>query len=311
MKRQRGVALITALLLMALITTLTYNLVFDNALDIRRTYVSMFREEAIQAALGAESWVMTILRQDAEDSQTDHLGEIWAAEFPVLPVGGPGEDLQGQIYGELTDLSGRFNVNNLVDDQGEIDNDALEQFQRLLAALGLDPRFAGLAADWIDADRNANFPDGAEDPIYTGLVPPYRAANQPLSTTSELAALEGMDKATLDLLLPHIAALPGRQSINVNTATGPVLQSLDANITLADVERLMAEREDGGFADIANSFDPLNLAPPMRALLAETSDYFQLKVIVQVDTVRITHFSVLQRNQQGDTAAILRTLGTT
>lgn len=311
MKRQRGVALITAMLLMALITTLTYSLKWDNELDLRRTYVSMFREEAIQAALGAESWVLTILRQDAEDSQTDHLGEIWASEFPVLPIGGPGDSIQGEIYGELTDLQGRFNINNLIDGNGELDQASFEQFQRLLAALGLDVRFAGIAADWIDADQDASFPDGAEDSIYTGLIPPYRAANQLLSSTSELAALEGMDKETMDILLPHITALPGFQSINVNTATGPVLQSLDENISAADVERLLSERGESGFADIGNSFGTLIQDPSVLNQLAETSDYFQLKVVVRVDTVRITYYSVLERSPQGDTTPILRTLGTT
>jgi len=85
MKQQRGVALITAILIMALITTLTFSLEWDNSLDLRRTYVSMYREEAIQAAIGAESWVLGILRQDLEDSETDHFGEIWASDIPPLP----------------------------------------------------------------------------------------------------------------------------------------------------------------------------------------------------------------------------------
>ncbi|MDH3352535.1 MAG: type II secretion system minor pseudopilin GspK, partial [Gammaproteobacteria bacterium] len=246
MRQQRGVALITAILIMALVTTLTFSLEWDNSLDLRRTYVSMYREEAIQAAIGAESWVMSILRQDLEDSETDHLGEIWASELPVLPLGSEGDSIQGEIYGQIEDLQGRFNINNLIDQNGEVDQPSLEQFQRLLIALGLDVRFAGIAADWIDADRDASFPDGAEDSIYTGNVPPYRTANQILSTTSELAALEGIDKATLDTLLPHIVALPGRTIINVNTATGPVLQSLDEEMAASDVERLLSEREESG-----------------------------------------------------------------
>ena len=52
MRRQRGVALITAMLVMALITTLTFSLEWDNSMDLRRTYVAMYREEAIQAAFG-------------------------------------------------------------------------------------------------------------------------------------------------------------------------------------------------------------------------------------------------------------------
>ena len=308
MMRQRGVALITAILIMALITTLTFSLEWDNSLDLRRTYVSMYREEAIQAALGAESWVLGIMRQDLEDSDTDHLGEIWASELPVLPLGSAGDSIQGEIYGQIEDLQGRFNVNNLVDQQGEVDQASLEQFQRLLIALGIDVRFAGIAADWIDADRQAGFPDGAEDAIYTGFVPPYRTANQALSSTSELAALEGIDKATFDTLLPHIVALPGRTAINVNTATGAVLQSLDEEMTAADVERLIAERQEFGFADIDSSFAQW---PELTGLIADTSDFFQLKVIVRVDTVRITHFSLLERGPQGDVTPVLRSLGTT
>jgi general secretion pathway protein K len=310
MRRQRGVALITAILIMALVTTLVFNLEWDNSLDLRRTYVSMYREEAIQAALGAESWVRILLQQDSSDSETDHLGEIWASDLPVLPLGAEGDTIQGEIYGQIEDLQGRFNINNLIDEQGEVHEESLEQFTRLLAALGIDVRFAGIAADWIDADRDAGFPDGAEDAIYTGVVPPYRTANQILSSTSELAALEGMDKATLDTLLPHIVALPGRTGINVNTATGPVLQSLDENMTVADVEGLLSEREEQGFADLGNSFSSL-VTPDVLNELEETSDFFQLKVIVRVDTVRITLFSLLERGPQGDTSPILRSLGTT
>ncbi len=310
MRRQRGVALITAILIMALITTLTFSLEWDNSLDLRRTYASMYREEAIQAALGAESWVRILLQQDADDSETDHLGEIWASELPVLPLGAEGDSIQGEIYGQIEDLQGRFNINNLIDQQGEIDQASLEQFQRLLSALGLDVRYAGIAADWIDADRNASFPDGAEDSIYTGIVPPYRAPNQMVTTARELAAIDGMDKATLDTLLPHIVALPGRTNINVNTATGPVLQSLDENMSAADVERLLSEREEAGFADLGNAFSSL-VTPDVLNQLEESSTYFQLKVIVRVDTVRITYFTILERGPQGDTSPILRSLGTT
>ena len=295
---------------MALVTTLTYSLEWDNSLDLRRTYVSMYREEAIQAAFGAESWVISILHQDAEDSDTDHLGEIWASELPILPLGGPGDSIQGEIYGQIEDLQGRFNINNLVGKQGQVDQPSLEQFQRLLIALGLDVRFAGIAADWVDSDQNAGFPDGAEDSIYTGMLPPYRAANQIISSASELAALEGMDKATMDTLLPHIVALPGRTGINVNTATGPVLQSLDENLSATDVEGLLSERQESGFADLSNSFSSL-VTPEVLNQLEETSEFFRLKVIVRVDTVRITYYSLLERGPRGDVTPILRSLGTT
>jgi general secretion pathway protein K len=268
----------------------------------------LYRDQAVQVALGAESWIQSILRDDLSETDTDHLGEIWASELPGLPV--QSEAVQGELFGSIEDLQSRFNVNNLIDQDGEIDDFAVEQFQRLLQVLEIDPRFAGIAADWIDANREAAFPDGAEDAIYTGFVPAYRTANMPLSNASELAALEGMDKETFDRLLPHIVALPGRTGINVNTATAAVLQSLDENLTESDVEGLISERENGGFADVQNTFSTL-VTPEVLPLIEETTSYFQLKVVVQIATVRIMYFSTLQRGPRGDVVPILRSFGTT
>ncbi len=182
-RREGGVAMITAMLIVALVTMVAANMAWDNALDVRRTTVLLARDQAMQVAIGAESWVANILSQDLEDSDTDHLGEIWAQQLPPLPID------DGEVFGAIEDLQGRFNLNNLVDDQGQVVQESLAQFQRLLAALGLEPRLAGIAADWIDSDVEAAFPDGAEDAIYTGRLPPYRTANQPLTSVSELAAI--------------------------------------------------------------------------------------------------------------------------
>ena len=301
----RGVALITALLISAIATMVAANLAWDNALDVRRTMVGLARDQAVNVALGAESWVISILQQDLQDGPTDHLGEVWASELPGLPIEG------GEVFGAIEDLQGRFNVNNLVNEEGRIEEAPLEQFRRLLNALGIDPRFAGIAADWIDTDVDASFPDGAEDAIYTGMIPPYRTANQTLTSVSELAAIEGMDRQTFRLLEQHIVALPGRTNINVNTATPAVLQSLDENMTTSDVEGLVQERAGSGFSEIETSFASL-VTPEVLNTLEESTRFFRLKVVVRVDTVRITMFSVLQRAPQtGTVTPILRSFGTT
>jgi general secretion pathway protein K len=301
---KRGVALITAMLISAIAAMVAANLAWDNALDIRRTMVLLSRDQAVQVALGAESWAVSILHQDMQDSQTDHLGEIWAQQLPGLPIEG------GDVFGSIEDVQGRFNINNLVDQGGQIDQESLEQFRRLLSALGLDPRFAGITADWIDSDVDASFPDGAEDSIYTGMIPPYRTANQTVTSVSEIAAIEGMDRATFKTLEPHIIALPGRTGVNANTATAAVLQSLDENMTLSDVEGLIQEREAGGFAEIETSFASL-VTPDVLNRLEESTQFFRLKVIVRIDTVRVTLYSVLQRSPNGNVTPILRSFGTT
>jgi general secretion pathway protein K len=308
--RNRGVALITAMLITAITGSLAAGLAWDSALDVRRTMVSLYHEQGLQIALGAESWVGIILRDDSIETKTDHLGELWASELPGLPV--DNDSVQGAVTGKIEDLNGRFNVNNLIDSSGEIDPPILEQFERLLRALDIDERFAGIAADWIDGNQDANFPNGAEDSIYTGMTPPYRTYNQSLANVTELAALEGMDKATFDVLLPHITALPrGRQQINVNTATPFVLQSLDVGLDPSTVESLIEMREEGGFLDYNQSVTPLLTEQEMQDQITDTSSFFQLKAIVQIDTVRLTYYSVMFRSPGGGpVTTILRSQGT-
>lgn len=308
MLRRRGVALITAMLITALAGSVAAGLSWDNALDVRRTMVMLYRDQAIQVAVGSEGWVRSILSDDLANSPSDHLGEIWATEIPALPI--DTEAVQGEIFGKIEDLQGRFNINNLLDGNGEVDQPSFAQFERLLTALGLDVRLAGVTADWLDADQTENIPDGAEDPLYSGLTPSYRTANQRIANVTELAALDGMDRASFEILLPHVSALPERTPINVNTATSAVLQSLGPNIRESDAEGLIALREDGGFVDYAGVFAPL-VDPDLQQWISESTSYFQLKAVVQVDTVRISLFTLLYRDQNSpDVIPLRRSLGT-
>ncbi len=301
-RQQQGVALITAMLIFALVTSVTLGLAFDSTIDARRSMVLITRDQAAHVALGAESWIQSILRDDLSSSETDHLGEIWATELPGLPIDG------GEVFGSIEDLQGRFNINNLVDDNGVVNEEALEQFRRLLNALGLDPRYAGVTADWLDRDIEPSFPDGAEDTLYSTAIPPYRTPNQRIADASELMAILDMDQQVFDVLAPNIVALPGTTRINVNTATPAVLQSLSETLTGGDVERLIEERAESGFADLSGTFSSL-VEPEVLNELDETSQYFQLRVAVRIDTVRITFSSVLQRGPGGDVVPILRSFG--
>jgi general secretion pathway protein K len=201
-------------------------------------------------------------------------------------------------------MQGRFNINSLIDRNGKVDTLAVEQFARLLLILDLDPRIAGITADWLDADQDTGFPDGAEDPIYSSKIPPYRTANQFVTTPTELLAVEGVDSETFAALRPYIAALPASShGINVNTAPAAVLQSVSENISAADVEALLSEREDGGIGNVETRFQAL-ATPDEIERLADTSSYFQLKVVVQIATVRITYYSLLYRDIGGTGAVV-------
>ena len=306
--RQRGgVIIVFSVLVVALVTIVAVDMAWDSTLDAQRSTSLFWYEQSVQVALGAESWTGDILVNDATDTETDHLGEFWALELPPLPLEGNG--IVGDVTGSLTDMQGLFNLNNLVDADGVTDEIAVEQFRRLLRALDIDEKFATLVADWIDTDLEPGFPGGAEDPTYTGNTPPYRTANQRLSDASEIAAIVEMEPDVYAALKPHIVALPGATTINVNTATGPVLQSLDDRIGPSEVERLLEEREAAGFEDIESSFGGL-IEPDLLPRIGNSSDFFRLRAVVRVGTVRVTLYSLLHRGQQGTVTPILRTFGT-
>jgi len=300
--RQRGVAVITALLIIALATVLVAAAMSDFDLNLRRTEATLFTEQAQMYALGAESWATRILSEDAEDNSVDHPGEVWATDLPPLPIEG------GALDGSLIDLQGRFNINNLVDANGEIDPAALEQFRRLLELLDLDTRQAGFAADWIDTNIDPAFPDGAEDSSYLGQIPAYRTPNMPVTSVSELMSLPEMNKETYDALLPFVTALPRGTPINVNTASAPVLASLSADLSISDATRVIEDRPEEGYEDLTELEEiiPAGLALP----IGVSSRFFQLTVRVNIGSTELTMYSLLERQGAGSIRSLLRSYGT-
>jgi general secretion pathway protein K len=300
---QRGVAVMTAMLVVAVGTILAVNLMWDATLDQRRTAAALAGDQGLMYVQGAEAWAADILRQDLVDSpDADHLAEQWAFELPPLPVEG------GVIAGRLEDLEGRFNLNNLVGSNGREDPVAVAQFERLLGLLELDPALAGAVVDWIDADTELRFPDGAEDAAYADTDPPYRTANALITSPSELMAIIGFDKAAYDLLAPYVTALPPGTTINVNTASELVLQSLSELIDASQAAALAEERAEAGFVDVGAAFSGL-VEPPMLTRIDGVTQHFLLTATVSLGTTQLTLRSVLQRDASGLTRALFRNMG--
>jgi general secretion pathway protein K len=243
--RQQGVALVTALLVVSLATVAAVAMAARFQVDMRRSANLLNGEQAYAYAVAAESWAYVILRRDREDSQHDSLDEDWATALPPIPVEG------GFVNGRIEDLQGRFNVNNLVAVGAGPDAIQLDYYKRLLEVLGLEPSLAPALVDWLDANIDATFPDGAEDDEYLRADLPYRAANRPLVDISELRLVKGYTPEVLAVLEPHITALPGVTVINVNTATPVVLRALHADLDDTDVQQLIEYRDEEPFTDTA------------------------------------------------------------
>ncbi|MFI4982481.1 MAG: type II secretion system minor pseudopilin GspK, partial [Nevskiales bacterium] len=273
MKRQGGIALITAIFVVALASIAAVAMFEASNIAVHRSANLVQSEAELWYGTGIESWVKGILIQDAKlNSKTVGFNGLWAQPVDFLPIDG------GGIRGHIEDLQGRFNLNNIGVGQYNNSNNAaatgamiyIQQFDRLLDNLpNFDAsKYHGIGyaiRDWIDADDQRAGSDGAEDQDYLSQDPPYRAANQPMRSVSELMLVRGMTKELYAALLPYVTALPVAPTnltpaaaaaaaaaggsgtvtpININTAPEPVLLSLAPNITnKAVVEKFIAVRK--------------------------------------------------------------------
>ncbi len=300
---QRGVALVTAVLVVALGTIIAVNLMWQGTLDLRRAEAALAADQGLLYVQGAEAWAADILRQDLVDSpESDHLGEQWAIELPPLPVDG------GTIVGRLEDLQGRFNLNNLIGADGMENELVRQQFERLLLLVDADPGLAGAVVDWLDPDTEQRFPTGGEDVAYSDADPPYRTANSMITSPSELMAITGFDREIYQRLAPYVTVLPRGTKINVNTASNVVLASLSDDIDLGTADSLIEERAGAGFLDIDSTFEGL-VEPDVLQEIDGVSDHFMLTATVTLGSNQLTMRSVLQRDRSGITRAVFRSLG--
>lgn len=240
----RGVALITVLLVVALVTVLALDLAHANLARLGLLERRLESAQAWQVWRGGVEWARDILRQDARLGATDHGGEFWARGLANYPVEG------GSLTGVLEDQQGLFNLNNLVR-HGQVSAVELARYRRLLGELGLDADLAPALADWLDADREP-LPGGAEDETYSQARPPYLAANRPLAELAELARVRGYTPAVRARLAPYVAALPGSTPLNVNTAAAPVLRAVLPPGAAAGVGGLLQARAERPFTDLAD-----------------------------------------------------------
>jgi general secretion pathway protein K len=306
---QRGIALLTAIVLVAIATVLATAIGFASAMSARRATTVFGADQSLLAAEGAEAMAAYLLKQSGPNSTQDSLNQPWAQTY------GPMQLLPGVMleFAQLEDQQGKFNINNLAPG-GTSNATSIAQFQQLLALLGLEPKWAPLLADWIDSDEQPNFPDGAEDSVYLAQSPPYRTANMPVSSISELLALPGFGRDRYNRLLPYISALPPGTAINVCTAPGVVLDAISGKQEYgANPQQLLARRQTEGcfptltvFQASLSSQQQVTGAAP----LGQQTSYFRLRSFITIGTARFSLYSLLQRDGAGQIHVVLRTFGT-
>lgn len=309
-RRQSGVAMMVAILLVAFGTILAAAIGFKSAMAARRSTANMAMDQSLLIAEAAEALAAYALREDKKSSPTvDHPYEEWAQPLgPVEVV--PGVILEAYVE----DATGRFNLNSLVGADSKVDPVALQELENLMEQVGVERKWAAIIADWIDPDT-LPIDGGAEDSVYAAQTPPYRTANTFITSPSELLAMPEFGRDRYVKLAPYVTALPRDASINVCSASGVLLDSLveasHQNYGRTDPKEFAKLRESGCFPkkDVyAQEFGGPSSPGWGQAQnrVSEVSSYFRLTSIVTIGSAEFTLYSLLERDQQGLTHVLMR-----
>jgi general secretion pathway protein K len=302
MKRiaQRGVAILIALVVIAIAAGIAGRMIWDRNLELHRTENLLRFQQNYEYALGAESWIGSLMHEELGTGPTVSLTQTWAQRLPPFPIP------HGAIAGQVSDLQGLFNINNLAAQGGGVDPDQLGVFERLLAELRIDPDVAQAVASWV-----ASTPGGSPsslDSTYAAEDPPYRAPMAPMASTTELRLVAGLNFDQYQQLRLWVVALPIPTALNVNTAPLQVLDALVPGVTSAALAAIAKQQRSGGF-DSVSQFEGL-LGQTVTIPIGTDSSFFRLRLDIHFAGSRFHLSSMLYREPSGFFRVYTQTLGT-
>jgi general secretion pathway protein K len=265
-RRERGAAIIMAMLVVAVTATLVAGTYWRQSIVLRQAENELAYAQAKWLLRGAIDWTSLILREDARTSPVDHLGEPWAVPLADTHLNqGDGRD-PVYLAGEMRDEQAKFNLRNLAGPKG-VDEAELDVLRRLLELVGASA--------------------SAAEPIAA------RAIAGGLLSVDDLA---GIERDVLERLRAFVTVLPQRTPINANTAPAEVLAAR-LDLSLSDARRLVASRTRAYFN---NRADVLARIPELKlqasdADIAVATQFFMVDGTVSFRRARLHTRALLRR----------------
>ena len=332
MRKQRGVALIVVLLLVALMSLLAVQMTERLQLNFHRVQNQIEHQQGYWYSLGVEALAEQAIKQSLKDSETVNLTQAWAVGEQSYPL-----DDGAVISGNLTDKQTCFNLNAFRNIKPKVNNGQkpflVTYLQNILTESGVDDYEAEVIADssWEFVDKNTTVQSayGVEDSSYESFQPPYVSANDWLADGSEFRAINGVSAKIYQQVKGLICALPTDDMLlNVNTITEKQAVLLSAlfspSLSLDDAKKIIADRDKNHTVwDSVADFMKLIPQPPtaspdsgtdktatkMEQYLTVTSHYFSLDAEIKVDRARVRTVALFKRDDKNKVMVVRRQYG--
>jgi general secretion pathway protein K len=340
-QQQQGIAVITVLLALAIAVLICSEVITQVYSGIKRSEHYFNTQQAWEYALSGEAMARQVLAADFENDKmsmrVDHLHEKWAAPLQILKV--PNGKVAFQIY----DMQSRFNLNNLIDENGGIQPSQVSILRNLMAYIGIRSNYADMAARWASYDKDTG-------DMYGSDKAPYLAGDTQFGSVSELRLLRDLHMDEYRRISPYLSALPVPVRININTAPEAVLLALTdgSEQSVNQIKAFVAQRgemetgysstaaltnllgisgtsdtDDDGSEDISpengatdsatdgtedgENNDAMGDTEDSDDLLGVSSEYFEVRVIAQYGTSTMWLVSTVFRdNQTGEIRLLSR-----
>jgi general secretion pathway protein K len=321
-RRQRGAALLTAMIIVTLIATLAASMIWQQWRAIQVESAERARSQAVWMLSGALEWARLILKEDARNKGATKLGEPWATElkearlstFLAADKDNTDDGPEAFLSGAITDMQGRFNLMNLVG-QGKVDPAQLAALVRLCEAVGAPVDAATRIANGLSSAAVTIVPQAAgaaSSPASAGadgaalIVPKVTDPEAPLlPQTVDQLAFFGVDEPTRRLLAPYVVLLPRATSVNANTASREVLVAAIKGLDLATAERLVQVRQRTPFDSLGDVERQLPaLAPLDNTKVGVKSDFFEVRGTLRLGDRSLQQRSLVER--RGQVTVVLR-----
>jgi general secretion pathway protein K len=315
---QRGAALLTALIIVTLISTVAVSMVWQQWRAVQVEAAERAQSQAQWVLRGALDWALLILREDARtNGQSDNLGEPWAvplaesrlSTFLAADRDNSDDAPEAFLSGVIHDAQSRYNLYNLITPAG---SPARAKEQATLATLcqlvGVPPEVATLITTRLNQAQPASAAGASSAPGGTPTAAPSSTTSEdaPLLPPSmdELGWL-GIDADMRAKLAPQVVMLPKATLVNLNTASREVIAAV-LGVNVADAERLVQLRLRSplkALADAANAL-PAGALDANGSRVSVVSGYFEVVGAIRMDNLVVAQRSLVER--QGMNLRVLR-----